>query len=57
MNTAPSFKGRWRANIENDRRVAFVEQRGYEGLSEISRSSRQQHLHGLFPDLHLSGTQ
>ena len=40
---------RWRANIENDRRVAFVEQPGYEALPEISRSSGQQHLHGLFP--------
>ena len=40
----------WRANIENDRRVALVEQPGYEGLPEISRSSGQQHLRGLFPD-------
>jgi hypothetical protein len=29
----------WRANIENDRGIAFVEQPGYEGLPEISRSS------------------
>src|SRR6516162_805053 len=48
---------RWCANIENDRRVSSVEQLGCEGLPEISRSSGQQHLHGLFPDLHLSGTQ
>src|SRR5262249_31435061 len=41
---------RWRANIEDDRRVALVEQPGCEGLAEISRSSGQQHLHGLFPD-------
>src|SRR6516162_10233931 len=39
----------WRANIENDRRVALVEQPGYEGLPEISRSSGQQHLHSLSP--------
>src|ERR1700751_6011677 len=37
----------WRANIENDRRVAFFDQPGYEGLSEISRSSRQPPPHGL----------
>src|SRR5262249_47010920 len=43
---------RWRANIENNRRITFVEQPGYEDLTEISRSSRQQHLHGLFPNLH-----
>src|SRR5689334_1868575 len=30
----------WGANIENDRRIAFFEQPGYEGLPEISRSSR-----------------
>ena len=40
---------RWHANIENDRRVAFVEQPGYEGLPEISRSAGEQHLRGLFP--------
>src|SRR4029077_9664370 len=38
----------WGANIENDRRIAFFEQPRYEGLPEISRSSGQQHLHGLF---------
>src|SRR6516165_1869281 len=47
---------RRRSNIENDRRVTFVEQLGYEGLPEISRSPGQQHLHGLFPGLHLSDT-
>src|SRR5215831_9043077 len=47
----------WRANIENDRRIASVEQPGYQGLPEISRSSGQQHLHGPIPGLHLSGTQ
>src|SRR6516162_9204753 len=36
---------RWYADIENDRRVTFAEQPGYEGLPEISRSSGQQHLH------------
>ena len=40
---------RRRANIEDDRRVAFAEQAGHEGLPEISRSSGQQHLHGLIP--------
>jgi hypothetical protein len=45
-----------RPNIENDRRVALVEQLGYEGLAEISRPSGQQHLHGL-PDFHLSAAQ
>jgi DNA end-binding protein Ku len=36
------------SDIENDRRIAFFEQPGYEGLPEISRSSRQQQPHGLF---------
>src|SRR5271163_714495 len=46
---------RRRANIDDDRRVAFVEKPGHEGLPEISRSSGQQHLHRLFPNLHLCG--
>jgi len=43
---------RWCADIEDNRRIAFVEQPGYEALPEITRSSGQQHLHGLFPNLH-----
>ena len=39
------------ANIENDRRVASVEQPGHESLAEISRSSGQKHFHDLIPDL------
>jgi hypothetical protein len=46
-----------RTNIENDRRVTFVEQHGYEGLAEISRPDGQQHFHCLFPDLQLFHTQ
>src|SRR6516162_8075883 len=38
---------RRRTNIKKDRRVTLVEQLGYEGLSEISRPSSQQYLHGL----------
>ena len=38
-----------RANVENDRRVASVEQLGHESLAEISRPSGQQHLHTLLP--------
>ena len=40
-----------RANVENDRRVALVEQPRYEGLAEISRPSGQKHLHHVLPNL------
>jgi hypothetical protein len=45
------------ANIQNDRRVAFIEQPGYEGLAEISRPSGQKHLHYLLPYLRRSAGQ
>jgi hypothetical protein len=40
-----------RAKVENDRRVALVEQLGREGLAEISRPSGQKDFHHLTPDL------
>ena len=40
-----------RANVENDQRVASVEQPGHEGLAEISRPSGQKDFHHIIPDL------
>jgi hypothetical protein len=45
------FQMPWRANVENDRRVAPAEQPGHESLGEISRPAGQQHLHTLLPNL------
>src|SRR5260370_21771079 len=47
----PRFEMPRGANIQNDRRVTFVEQLGQEGAAEISGPARQKHLPYLSPHL------